>query len=167
MSQNEFAIIGIILRPFGIKGDLIIRTVDDRCLFEHIKDVFYYSKDGITSIEINWLGTHKARSIIHIKGIDNRNLAGKFSNIELLAKIKDLPKLEDDEYYEFQIVDKEVISRDGENLGKVESIIYTGGTDILVLSENKLVPFCRDYIIEITDKYIKLELVDFNKSDIS
>lgn len=166
MSQEEYAIIGKILRPLGIKGDLVCQTVDDRALFKHIKTVFYISDDGLSSLEIEWLGYHKSRSIIHIKGVDTRNSADSYRNKFILARISDLPKLLNDEYYEFQIVDKVVISIDGKEIGKVDYVIYTGGTDILSLSNNTLVPFCKDNIIEITDEFIRLKLVNIDTSDI-
>lgn len=160
MSQEEYAIIGRVLRPSGLNGDLIFQTVDDRCLFENITNVFYISDEGLTDLEIEWKGVHKARSVIHIKGVNERKLADSFRDKYILARVSDLPELPENEYYEFQIAGKIVISSDGRDLGKVEYVIYTGGTDILVLSNNKLVPFCREYIIEITDDFIKLDVLD-------
>ncbi|HEC80028.1 MAG TPA: 16S rRNA processing protein RimM [Firmicutes bacterium] len=158
VSEKEYAIIGKILRPFGIKGDLIFQTVDDRRLYEHINKVAYITEEGLETISIIWRGMHRSRSIIHLEGVDSRSSAEGFRNTTILVKIKELPELPENEYYEFELVDKNVISEENKILGKIDYVIYTGGTDVLVLSDGTLVPFCEYYIIEITDEYVKLKI---------
>jgi len=95
---------------------------------------------------------YKDKMILKLCECDNpddvKHLIGK----NLFVKREELPLLNDDEYYWFDVLDMEVFTEKEGYLGKVENIIETGSNDVFVIKaehEEILVPATRDVIKKI------------------
>ena len=71
---------------------------------------------------------------------------------ELFVAEKDLPPLDEDEYYDFQLVGLKAIGADGGCIGTIKDVMHTGANDILVVqgANELLVPMTEDYIVDIS-----------------
>ena len=90
---------------------------------------------------------------------------------ELLILQKDLPKLQDGEFYLFQLENLNVVNEEKELLGRIDQIMKTGANDVLVvkpLSESidkqeRLIPFSKDEVIREVDLRSRLVYVKWPK----
>jgi 16S rRNA processing protein RimM len=62
--------------------------------------------------------------------------------MEICLYRSQLPKLEEDEYYWYDLIGLEVVTVDGERLGSIAEIFETGSNDIYVVRGGK-----REYLI--------------------
>ena len=68
---------------------------------------------------------------------------------ELAVRLGDLPPLEEDSYYAFELVGISVVDEDGAALGVVEEVLPGAANDNLQLDDGVLVPLIDDAIREI------------------
>jgi 16S rRNA processing protein RimM len=133
--KDDLITIGYILKPHGIRGDLKVKpTNPDLDEFVPYEKVFISSKDGTcnlyTPLEYK---KHKANLIVKFKEITDRNKAEKMRDSLLQVKETELPELEEDTYYQFQLIGLSVFNQKGDEIGVLEEILYTDGVDILVI----------------------------------
>ena len=64
-----------------------------------------------------------------------------------------MPPPPDGSYYHFQVIDMDVVSEDGEPMGKVAEILTTGSNDVYVVrdpsSKDVLVPAIADVVLSV------------------
>ena len=90
-----------------------------------------------------------------IENINTIEDTSKFINHDLVILKKDLPAINDNEYYWHQLIGKKVITIDNEALGIVESLFTSGENDILVVKTNSkkekelFIPFLKDNIVDV------------------
>ena len=109
---------------FALKGDEYIELKPEGARYQ--KRFFYLSFRGLTTVEeVSFLTTK-----------------------ELFVREEDLRPLDSDEYYDYQLIGLNVISADGSPLGKVGSVMHTGGNDILVIKGE------REYLVPMVEGFI-------------
>ncbi|MDR2140183.1 MAG: ribosome maturation factor RimM [Deltaproteobacteria bacterium] len=88
--------------------------------------------------------------IVKIKGFTTRNAAETLKNLELAVFRRDLPELEEEEYYQADLLGLTACLEDGQALGQVVDFIATGGGLVLVIKNERgqesLVPFCEEMV---------------------
>src|ERR1044072_2167821 len=103
------------------------------------------------ALEDHWF--HKDRVILKFEGYDTMTAAEELVGGWLVISEADGLELEEDQFYEYQVVGADVIAITGEKIGIVTRLMRTGGTDLLVIEgEGKreiLVPFANDICTEV------------------
>ncbi len=134
MGEDLFPI-GRVVKPHGIKGKIKIQYFG-----EEISHFLLYQeiiiKDGIGSpktYEILEVIPQPSRLILQLKGIESIEEANRLVGKEILVKREAFPKLEEGEYYWFDLVGLEVETKTGKRIGKVKEIFSTGANDIYVV----------------------------------
>ena len=100
----------------------------------------------------------------------NRKLVKKAQELtksEILVHKKDLPELEENEYYYYELIGLEVYTEENDFVGLLDSILPTGGVDVYVIKKGEkeiLIPAADEVIIRI-DKVKGVIVIrdDFNK----
>lgn len=83
-------------------------------------------------------GKRQGKNIIAQLGdLDNREAAKLLAGAEIAIERKQLPKLDNDEFYWLDLVGCEVVSN-GNVLGRVKRLMETGANDVLVLSDDRI-----------------------------
>ena len=159
-SEDRKIPLGVFGKPYGIKGYIYLRYYGDNQ--ENIKAFNGLYIDEYLSLEIeDVLITNKKLSII-LKGIEDRNSAESLRNKEAYILERQLPPLNKDEYYWYQLETLKVINEQNEFLGIIDHIMPTGANDVLVVKPfdgsidnvERLIPFLKEEIIT------KVELLD-------
>ena len=89
------------------------------------------------------------------KGYNDRDLVKEICGMDIYIDAKDLPKLEDGEFYWSQLEGLKVITKEGVLLGKVSQLMETGANDVLVVRgcegsydrEERLIPYVPDQFV--------------------
>lgn len=95
--------------------------------------------------------------ILELQGVKNINDAKNLMGYEILIRQEEIPDVDDDEYYNFELEGMDVINEYNEHLGKVEKIIQTKFNDVIEVvkhfknNEKKetLIPLINHYVINI------------------
>jgi 16S rRNA processing protein RimM len=96
---------------------------------------------------------HKGRPVVKFAGISDIGEAEGLKGRELRILERELESLPEGSFYQFQIRGLAVTDRARGEIGVVESVLETGGTDLLVVrgkqGEETLVPLCREIVKKI------------------
>lgn len=102
--------------------------------------------------EINWVKPHTGTPLISFKGVTNRDQATKLVGSKLFIPESELPELDEDTYYWYELIGIEVYTSEEEFLGRIESIIETGSNDVYVVKKKQkevLIPALESVVLEI------------------
>lgn len=158
--------IGKIVNTQGIKGDVrVVATTDDIQRFKLIKTVTCTSKNDTKKMEIESVRFHKQFVLLKFKGVDDMTSAEKLKNYIVKIEESEALPLEDDEYYIRDLYDMEVVTVDGEKLGIIKDIIFTGANDVYVVkTEDKdvLIPAIKQCIknVNVKENVMTIELLN-------
>jgi 16S rRNA processing protein RimM len=76
---------------------------------------------------------HKGRALLSVEGVADREAAAALRGYLVQVPIEYAIPLEEDEYYEHQILGLGVESDEGEVLGEVIEVLYTGANEVYVV----------------------------------
>jgi 16S rRNA processing protein RimM len=164
--MEELVAIAKLARTRGLRGELVADVLTDFPeRFEATKDVFVLSPSGeIRELKIEKYWFQKNRVVLKFEGFDTIESAETLVDSEVCVPEADVVDLDEDEYFDWELIDCQVKTVIGEPLGRVKQILRTSGTEVLVVESSGakkdfLIPFaeaiCTDVDIE-----NKLILVD-------
>lgn len=118
--------------------------------FQRLKRVYLGEKAISFVLERSRL--HKGHALLKLGGCDDRDAAEELRGQLVQIPIEEAMPLDEDEYYVYQIVGLDVWSTEGEHLGKVSEILFTGANDVYVVQREKgeiLIPAVEDVVLEV------------------
>lgn len=152
MEDNKKILIGKIVAPQGIRGEIRVQSFANKP--EDFKN-FRIICNKCESNKIHFVRAIKQDVVIaKIDGVDDRNMAETLRGTELFVLRDDLPKLQDNEYYQSDLIGFDVI-RDGTKIGVVECFQNYGAGDIIELDNGEMVSF-KNADVDIQNKTIKV-----------
>lgn len=165
--MQEYLEVGQIVNTNGLKGLLKINPfTDDITRFERLKTIFIEHKKELLEFEIESVRYQKKQVLLKLKGIDTIEEAEKYREDYLKINRNREEKLPEDTYYIVDLIGLDVYTENGELLGKLDDIFYTGSNDVYVVknSEGKqiLLPAISDVIknIDLEQKKIVVNLIE-------
>jgi len=128
-TEPLFLVIGRILRPHGVRGELKIELHTDypERLSQH-PSLFLGPEHQNYPLE--GVRFHKGNALIKLAGCDDRNTADELRGLLVQIPVEWAVPLEEGEFYHFQIVGVKVITEQGEHLGEITEVIETGANDV-------------------------------------
>ena len=156
-------LIGKIVGIHGIKGTNKFRSyAESLAVFSPDRSILVRDLHGReASYEINWVKPHTGTPLISFKGISNRDQAKALIGGELLIPQSELPELDGDTYYWFELIGIEVYTKSEEFLGRIESIIETGSNDVYVVKMDEkevLIPALESVVLEIDLQHNRMQV---------
>ena len=150
--MTDYFSIGEIVNVHGIRGEIkILPTTDDPGRFELLKELQVFFGDEIKTYAVEHVRLHKTLVFVKLNGIDDRTAAeGLKGGVVRVPRADALP-LDDDEYYQSDLLDMNVETVSGEKLGRLVQIIETGANDVYVVKpagggKDLLIPAIKDCI---------------------
>ncbi len=144
--------LAIIGSAHGMKGDTLVKILSDKPQYLKAYGTLY--DDMGHSYEIVTLRMQKNNAIVHFKGIENRNAAEALKGIRLyVARDQLINDLEEDEFYQVDLIGLRVQNCVGQILGEVSGFFNFGAGDLLEIrlntGKNVLIPFSKVAVPEI------------------
>ena len=154
-AQTEDVVIARIVKARGIRGEVACDIETDFPeRFQKLGQITVLMPDRrrlALALEGHWF--HKGRVILKFHGYDTMTAAEELVGGRLVISEADGLELEEDEFYEYQVVGADVVAITGEKIGVVTRLMRTGGTDLLVIEgegeREILVPFADDICTEV------------------
>jgi 16S rRNA processing protein RimM len=146
--------IGKIERPFGVKGEVKVRSLSDvPGRFDHLEKISVVVSEGRT-IEVRVTHVRPAGStfIMGLEGITSPEEAGAFRGGLIQVPRTTTPPPTEHTYYECDLIGMTVESEAGEELGTIESIWAVPGSHVLAIrkgSQEVLIPAAKDLITKV------------------
>jgi 16S rRNA processing protein RimM len=154
-ADAQDVVIARVVKARGIRGEVACDLETDFPeRFAALRQVTLWMPDGERlrlNLEEHWF--HKGRVILKFEGYDTMTAAEGLVGGRLVISESDAIRLEDDRFYEYDIVGAEVATGEGRQVGRVVRLMRTGGTDLLVVEgqdgREHLVPFVDDICTEV------------------
>jgi 16S rRNA processing protein RimM len=150
--------IGIVLRPHGIRGEVVVEPLtDNETRFSGLDDVRLVRPSGSSvRLKIASMFPHKGRLVIQFEGIRSIEDAETLRAAELRIPIASLPPLPKGSYYHHELRGLDVRIESGASVGTVRDLWETGAAPVLVIQDDlgleTLLPLVDAFIIEVNVK---------------
>jgi 16S rRNA processing protein RimM len=150
-SAPRYLVIGKVLAPWGLRGEVKIEILTDWpdrfALLERV-----YLGEGIRPYALERFRLHKGKAILKLGDCESREAAEGLRGQFIHIPVEEAMPLGEDEYYEYQIIGLGVWTREGEYLGQIREVLYTGANDVYVVGgEDReiLIPAIEDVVLEV------------------
>lgn len=165
--MSNYLRVGVITTTHGVRGEVkVFPTTDDPNRFYDLKKLYLDTGKELLPLELENVKFFKQLVILKFKGIDNINDIEKYKGKDLLIDREDAVKLEEGEYFIFDLIDSDIITEDGKELGVLTEILTTAANDVFVVrtpeAKEVLIPYIKDCIldIDVVNKKITVRLLD-------
>ena len=165
--MTDYFSIGEIVNVHGIRGEIkILPATDDPGRFELLKEFEVFFKDCTKKYEVEHIRLQKSVVFAKLAGVDDRTAADRLKGGVIKVTRSNALPLDDDEYYQSDLLDMDVVTGDGEYLGQITQIIETGANDVYVVKpkengKNLLIPAIKECILSVSvaDKKMTVSLL--------
>lgn len=152
--MEDYLRVGVITTTHGVRGEVkVFPTTDDQNRFKELKEVILDTGKDLITLEIEGVKFFKQMVILKFKGIDNINDIEKYRGKDLLINRKDAVKLEEDEFFIFDLIDSEVFTDEGEKLGILIEILTTSANDVYIVKtadgKELLLPSIKECVLSV------------------
>jgi 16S rRNA processing protein RimM len=162
--SDDLVVIARAVRTHGLKGEIVAELLTDFPeRFEDLEELILVSPSGdrnVVQLEDSWF--QKDRVVLKLAGCDDVDSAKQFVGYEFAVEESERVPLEEGEFYDWELEGCTVKVGD-KSIGQVRSVMRTGGTEILVITDDsgkeQLVPLAAEIVVEI-DKAARVILID-------
>ena len=153
-SHPRYLLLGEILRPHGVRGELRMR-------------ILTAYPERITQLKMGYVGTdpesadasgyqvehmrmHQDYGLLKLAGIDDRSQAELLRQLFVMVDFQDAVPLDEDEVYLYQLIGLLVETESGEQLGRITEVLETGANDVYIVNG----PTYGEILIPVTNQTI-------------
>ena len=152
--SGELVVIARAVRPRGLKGEIVAELLTDfPDRFEELEELVMVSPSGERKagrLEDFWF--QNDRVILKLAGYDDVDEAKQLVGFEFAVPESERVQLPSDHYYDWEL-EGCTVKVGNESIGKVKSVIKTGGAEILVIADEsgkeRLIPLAESIVVEI------------------
>ena len=154
MVAQTFLAIGKVVKAFGVRGEIVVRSfADSPSRFERLKSVFI-GPDEATAREIRVEGVRvEARGVrLKLAGTDDRTAAEKFAGTLVFVDGKNRVKPPRGRFFVHEVVGLRVLDETGRVVGAVREVLKLPAQDVYVIERHGrdiLVPAVKEFVQEI------------------
>ncbi len=148
-------VVARIGRAHGIKGEVTVEVrTDEPELRLAPGAVLATDPASAGPLTIATGRVHSGRLLLRFEGVHDRNAAEALRNTLLIAEVdpEELPE-EEDEYYDHQLIDLDVVTVDGTEVGRITEISHLPTQDLFVVERpdgsEVFVPFVSEIVTEV------------------
>jgi 16S rRNA processing protein RimM len=130
---TEFLAVGRVLRPHGVRGELLVESLTD--FPEHLSEqqvVYLGEPPGPHALA--GLRLHRGDLILQLAGVEDRDAAEAFREQLVQIKAEAAAPLPPGMYYHHQLIGLAVYTDEGEHLGELSEVLETGANDVYVVN---------------------------------
>jgi len=148
-------VVGRIGRAHGIKGEVTVEVRTDEPESRLGAGAVLATEPASAGPLIIESGrVHSGRLLLRFEGVTDRNAAEALRNTLLIAEVDPDETPEDpDEFYDHQLIDLDVVTSDGTEVGRIAEISHLPYQDLLVVRQpdggELMVPFVSEIVPEI------------------
>lgn len=160
----RYLAIGRVLRPWGVRGEVKVEILTDWperfALLEHV-----YLGEEAMPCRLERVRLHQGYALLKLAGYDDRSAAEALRGQVVQVPHEEAMPLDEGEYYVYQIEGLEVWTDEGESLGRVVEVLFTGSNEVYVVHGPRgevLIPAIADVVlkVDLEDRRLIVHLMD-------
>ena len=144
---DDHVVVGVIIGAWGLRGDVKVEAHSDYPDRFTPGSSVYLDNERCDILRVHG---HKVGYVVGLDGVPDRTSAELLRGKKLTVPASELPELDDDTFFYFDIIDMSVRTTSGDELGRVEEILSAGGNDVYVVrgaGKEMLIPAAREYVV--------------------
>nr|WP_203615643.1 ribosome maturation factor RimM [Streptomyces sp. SID13726] len=148
-------VVARIGRAHGIKGEVTVEVRTDEPELRLAPGAVLATDPASTGpLTIETGRVHSGRLLLRFEGVKDRTAAEALRNTLLIAEVdpEELPE-EEDEYYDHQLMDLDVVTADGIEVGRITEISHLPSQDLFIVERpdgsEVMIPFVEEIVAEI------------------
>ncbi|MCX5423961.1 ribosome maturation factor RimM [Streptomyces sp. NBC_00078] len=148
-------VVARIGRAHGIKGEVTVEVRTDEPELRLAPGAVLATEPAAAGpLTIETGRVHSGRLLLRFAGVADRTAAEALRNILLIAEVDPevLPE-DEDEYYDHQLMDLDVVLKDGTEIGRITEISHLPSQDLFIVERpdgsEVMVPFVEEIVTEI------------------
>ena len=163
--SDDVIVVAHIVKVRGLRGEVVADLLTDFPeRFEKLITLIGVAADRTRrSLQIEELWFHGNRIVFRFAGFNRIEEARELVGYDLAVPADERMDLPPDSFYEWELVGCRVQTVEGKEIGQVQSVMHTGGVEILSVVDEKgrdrMIPMASDIVVEI-DKEKKLIRID-------
>jgi len=146
----EFLTIATVLAPWGLRGELKVRIETDfPDRFARLSRVLLGAEQE--PFEVEGFRPHQAHGLLKLRGCDDRSAAERLRDMAVQIPVDEAVPLPPGDYYAFQVEGLAVLTTEGEPLGIIEEVLFTGSNAVYVTHGPRgevLIPVLKDVVLK-------------------
>lgn len=151
VTQADLVTIGRIERPFGVRGEVKVRSLSDvPGRFDHLDRVSIVGATGeLSDRTVTQVRRAGSTYIVQFAGITNPEEAGSLRGGLIQIPRQELPARSGDVFYECDLIGMTVVDEAGQELGTVETMWELPGHHVFVVrqgSREVLIPAAKNFV---------------------
>jgi len=167
--EKRYFGVGKLVNTHGLHGEVrVISTTDfpdQRFRKGNELLLFHSTLTEPVKLKIATRRSHKGFEILSFHGYTNINDIEKYKGGELKIPEEALMELEEDEFYIHQLIGCEVVTDEGEELGKIVDVMQPGANDVWVVKGERgeiLLPYIDGCIkhVDVANKRVVCHLME-------
>lgn len=163
---DSMVVLGKLAGAFGVKGWVKVHsyTASRADIFNYQPLYFSVNQEWQVVKLISYQQQSKGL-VAQFEHVQDRDLALKLTGTEIAVQRKQLPTLDNNEYYWSDLEGLSVLTVTGVVLGKVDHLLETGANDVMVVKHDSgehWLPWLMDTVIKRVDLAAGLIEVDWN-----
>lgn len=133
--SDELLAVAKVGRSHGLKGEFRVWMLTEGAdTLEHVSRIVMLAGDGRREeFRVGSLRAAPRGLLLRVEGIRFRDQADAWKHAIVHIYAADLPDLPEDEWYEFELLDRPVVDVHGVVMGVVDALMDNGGHDVLVV----------------------------------
>ncbi|MGE3955097.1 MAG: ribosome maturation factor RimM [Vicinamibacterales bacterium] len=139
MNWDEMAVVGVIARPHGIRGQVIVNPETDfpEERFGVGQTLFVLRDGAIEPFTVTAFRMQAGRPVIGLEGIGDMDAARELAGLEFRVPASALVPLPDGTFYHHELIGCVVRTTDGQEVGPVTAIDGEAGNTRLVVQNDR------------------------------
>jgi len=165
--MNDYFEIGKIVNTVGVSGEIkIFPTTDDPKRFGLLDTISIMLNGTMIEKSVKNVRYHRNLVMLRLDGIDDVNAANALRDGVIIVERDNALPLSENEYFLRDLLGIAVNTEDGDNLGVLRDVIFTGANDVYVVKgddgKDLLIPAIKDCIlsVNIEDKHMVVKLLE-------
>lgn len=129
------AVVGVIARPHGIRGQVIVNPETDfpEDRFRPGATLFVNREGRVEPLTVTTFRMQQGRPVIGLESVADMNAARELAGLEFRVPAADLVELPDGMFYHHDLIGCVVTTADGRDVGVVSAVEGDAGTTRLVV----------------------------------
>jgi 16S rRNA processing protein RimM len=163
-SPADWVAIAILGKTRGNRGEITAVALSDKPeRYEELTEVFVFrptSPPGGERFAVEEVWFHSGTLVFKLEGVESIGEAELLYGSEVRLPISQRISLEDGEFFQSDLIGCEVVDHGtGASLGRVKGWDDGGGTGLLVVDDDLLIPFARAICVEINPAAKRISVV--------
>lgn len=154
MSNPDVRVVGRVVKPHGIRGELVVDVHTDSPEERFVPGAVLATRarNGASgTVTIAAARPHTGRLLVTFEGVAGRDAAEAMRGLLLLVDAADLaPTGDPEEFYDHELEGLEVVDVQGNRVGVVIEVLHTAGSELLAVRRpdggEALVPFVTEIV---------------------